>query len=71
MYTTLILVPLDWSEPFHGYVDASNVALGCVLSKKDSKNLDHPIYFASRQLIAAENNYTTIGREALCMFFAV
>jgi hypothetical protein len=52
-------------------VDASNVALECVLSQKDDKNFDHPIYFASRQLIAAEKNYTTTEREALGMIFAV
>ena len=52
-------------------MDASNVALGCVLSQKDDKNMDHPIYYASRQLIAAEKNYSTIEREALGMVFAV
>lgn len=69
--TAPVLVPPDWSKPFHVYVDASNVALGCVLSQKDDKNLDHPIYYASRQLIAAEKNYTTTEREALGMIFAV
>jgi hypothetical protein len=52
-------------------VDASNIALGCVLNQKDTKNLDHPIYFPSRQLIAAEKNYTTTQREALAMIFVV
>ena len=31
-----ILVPPNWAEPFHVYVDASLIALGCVLSQKDS-----------------------------------
>jgi len=52
-------------------VDASNIALDCVLSQKDSKNIDHPIYFASRQLIAVEKNYTTTECETLGMIFAV
>ena len=52
-------------------MDASLIALGCVLSQKDSRNIDHPIYFASRQLIAAEKNYTTTEREGLGMIFAV
>ena len=69
--TTPMLVPPNWDLPFHVYVDASNIALGCVLSQKDTKNLDHPIYFASRQLIIAEKNYTTTKREALAMIFAV
>lgn len=66
-----MLIPPDWDKPFHVYVDASNIALGCVLSQKDDKNMDHPIYFATCQLIAAEKNYTTTEREALGMIFAV
>ena len=66
-----VLVPPNWVEPFHVYVDASLIALGCVLSQKDSQNIDHPIYFASRQLIGAEKNYTTTEREALGMIFVV
>ena len=69
--TAPVLVPPNWDLPFHVYVDTSNIALGCILSQKDTKNLDHPIYFASRQLIAAEKNYTTTEREALAMIFAV
>ena len=66
-----VLVLPNWAEPFHVYVDASLIALGCVLSQKDSRNIDHPIYFASRQLIATKKNYTTTEREALGMIFAV
>ena len=66
-----ILVLPNWTEPFYVYVDASLIALGCVLSQKDARNIDHPIYFASRQLIATEKNYTTTKREALGMIFAV
>jgi hypothetical protein len=69
--TAPVLILPNWDKPFHVYVDASNIALGCVLSQKDDKNFDHPIYFASRQLIAAEKNYTTTEREALGMIFAV
>ena len=69
--TAPVLVPPNWDLPFHVYVDASNIALGCVLSQKDPKNLDHPIYFASRQLIATEKNYTTSEKEALAMIFVV
>ena len=66
-----VLVPPNWNEPFHVYVDASLIALGCVLSQKDTKNIDHPIYFARWQLIAAEKNYTKTEREALGMIFAI
>ena len=66
-----ILVPPNWNEPFHIYVDAFLIALECVLSQNDTMNINHPIYFASQQLIAIEKNYTTTEHEALQMIFAV
>ena len=66
-----VLVPSNWNESFHVYVDASLITLGCVLSQKDTRNTEHPIYFASRQLIAVEKNYTTTECEALGMIFVV
>jgi hypothetical protein len=42
-----------------------------VLSQKDDKFFDHPIYFASRLLVAAQKDYTTTKREALSMIFVV
>ena len=68
---TPILVAPRWKTMFHVYVDASNVALGSVLSQKDAKGIDHPIYYASRQLIPAERNYTVTEREALGMIYSV
>ena len=47
------------------------MAIGAVLSQKDKKNFDHPIYYSSRQLVAAERNYTTTEREALGMIYWV
>ena len=52
-------------------MDASLIALGCVLNQKDERNTDHPIYFASRQLIVAKKNYTTTKPKALGMIFVV
>jgi hypothetical protein len=66
-----VLIPPDWNKDFEVYVDASNVAIGSVLSQKDEKGHDRPIYFASRQLAAAEKNYTVTEREALGMIFSV
>ena len=69
--TAPILITPCWDKEFQVYVDASNVAIGAVLSQKDKKNFDHPIYYASRQLVAAEQNYTTTEREALGMIYSV
>ncbi|KAL3682263.1 hypothetical protein R1sor_000285 [Riccia sorocarpa] len=66
-----ILVAPDWSRPFHVYVDTSAFAIGVVLSQKDDKGHDHPIYFSGKKLSDAEKKYTTTEREALGMVFSV
>ena len=71
LITAPVLISPNWDREFQVYVDASNVAIGSVLSQKDDRNFDHPIYFASRQLIATERNYTTTEREALGMMYYV
>jgi hypothetical protein len=53
-----ILVTPNWDKDFDVYVDASNVAIGSILSQKDDSQHDHPIYFASRQLNTAKKNYS-------------
>lgn len=49
-----ILVLPNWDKDFDVYVDASNLAIGIILSKKDDSQHDHPIYFASHQLNVVE-----------------
>ena len=51
---TPILILLNWDKDFEVYVDASNFAIGSILSQNDEKGKDRPIYFLSRQLSAAE-----------------
>jgi hypothetical protein len=52
-------------------IDASDIALGVILTQPSEGNLDHPIYFYSIKLLQAEKNYTTIEREGLVMFYAL
>ena len=52
-------------------MDASNVAIGSILSQKDEDKHDNPIYFASCQLNAAEKNYSINEQEALGMTFSI
>jgi hypothetical protein len=66
-----VLIAPNWERPFEVYVDASNFAIGSVLSQKNSKGHDKPIYFASRQLSAAEKNYSVTERESLGMVYSV
>jgi hypothetical protein len=66
-----VLIAPNWDKPFEVYVDASNFAIGSVLSQKDVKGHDRPIYFASRQLSAAEKNYSVIEQEGLGLVYLV
>lgn len=52
----------DFSKPFVLTTDASNYALGAVLSK--------PIAFASRTLTRTEENYSAIEKELLAIDWA-
>ena len=52
----------DFSKPFTLTTDASNIAIGSVLSQND-----HPVAFYSRTLNSAERNYSTIERELLAI----
>ena len=59
----------DFDKPFILTTDASNYAIGAVLSQGPLGS-DKPIAFASRTLNAAEQNYSTIEKELLsCVNF--
>ena len=68
--TTPIIQPPDWTLPFELMCDASNFAVGAVLAQKDGK-LSHVIYYASRTLDTAQDNYTTTEKELLVAVFAL
>lgn len=59
----------DFSKPFNLTTDASNVAIGAVLSQGKIGN-DLPIGYASRTLNPAEKNYSTIEKELLAIVWA-
>jgi hypothetical protein len=56
---------------FHVHINAPGIALGAILAQPGEGNLDHPIYFASRNLSQAKCNYTTTEREGLEMVYAL
>lgn len=60
----------DFSRPFNLTTDASNVALGAILSQ-GSIGKDKPIAFASRTLNDHEKNYSTTEKELLAIVWAV
>lgn len=59
----------DFSKPFNLTTDASNVALGAILSQGPIGN-DLPVAYASRTLNDSETNYSTIEKELLCIVWA-
>lgn len=70
----LVSAPLlqypDFSQPFVVTTDASNYAVGAVLSQGPIGK-DKPIAYASRTLNKAEGNYSTTEKELLAIIFAV
>ncbi|KAD4178635.1 hypothetical protein E3N88_27226 [Mikania micrantha] len=64
-----ILIAPDWSLPFELMCDASDFAVGAVLGQRKDKHF-HPIYYASKTLDDAQENYTTTEKELLAVVYA-
>lgn len=65
----MVLIYPDFRDPFILSTDASGVAIGAVLSQiRDGE--ERPISYASRQLKAAERNYSVTERELLGVVWA-
>lgn len=59
----------DFTQPFVLTTDASNIAIGAVLSQSTPPN-DHPVAYASRTLNETEQKYSTIEKELLAIIWA-
>ena len=56
----------DFERPFHLYTDASQTALGYILSQT-IEDREHVISYGGRELNVAEKRYSTTEREALAV----
>lgn len=68
-----ILTPPDFTKTFIIHCDASNTAIGAVISQLVSTegNDEKPVAYASRKLRGAEVNYHTGEKECLAIVFAI
>lgn len=64
-----VLIYPDFNDPFLLATDASSEASGAVLSQIRN-GTERPIAYASRQLNAAEKNYSTTEKELLAVVWA-
>ena len=61
--------PPDWSLPFEIMCDASDYVVGAVLGQRKDKK-PYVIYYTSKTLNNAQNNYTTTEKKLLAVVFA-
>ena len=60
----------DWGQEFELMCDASDYAIGAVLSLRKGK-VFHAIYYASKVLNDAQVNYATTEKEMLAIVYAL
>jgi hypothetical protein len=65
----VLLIP-NPEKPFLVTTDASDIAIGAVISQNNGKG-DQPVAFESRKLSPAEQNYPTHEKELLAVIHAI
>jgi len=65
-----VLITPNFDLPFIVQTDASNKAIGAVLSQVIS-DVEHPIAFLNRKLLPREQNYSTVEQECLAIVWAI
>ena len=62
--------PPNWSLLFELMCEASDYAIGAIISQRVDK-MPYAIYYASRPFNDAQLNYSTIEKELLVVIFAL
>ena len=66
-----VLIAPDFEKPFSLVVDASDVAVGSMLSQKDVQGIEHPVAYFSKKLDEHQRRYSTIDKEAFALLLAL
>ena len=66
-----VLRNFDFQLPSLLQMDASDYAVGAVLSQVDAEGLEHPVSFVSQKLLPHETQYATIEKECLAVKLGV
>jgi hypothetical protein len=72
-FLTMLLVFIlpNWTKEFHVHIDASNYAIGAMLTQNLNDIIDKPIYYVSRLVTEAEKHYSTMEKEALTLTYTI
>ena len=62
---------VDFHKPFNIHVDASNYAVGALVSQTDDNGFERPIAFASRKLNSTQRGWSTIEKELYTAMWAL
>ena len=61
----------NWSVKFHVHIDASDLAIGAILTQPGDYGMDYPIVYSNIKINKLEWNYSTTEKKALGMVFAL
>ena len=62
-----VLCNPNFDRPFTLQTDASEFAIGAVLSQMDDDGLEHPVSYYSKKLLPRESRYATVEKECLAL----
>ncbi|CAF1680013.1 unnamed protein product, partial [Didymodactylos carnosus] len=71
LITASVLAQPNFSQPFRLYTDASNVGIGAILGQVQNDDTERVICYISRQLNAAEQNYSATELECLAIVWSL